>query len=112
MNEHVRFATTVFGGNIRRLRVKEGITQVQLADMLGVQQSMISNLEAGERRPSIELAFAISRVFDVPLDELNNPSSLIVARRLGVTTSELNDMNQSNLVFPVELSADYESDAA
>lgn len=59
------FAVT-FAENLTRERARRGITQVQLAEWLGVKQAQISSWERGRRLPeadSIErIAAALSRV--------------------------------------------------
>lgn len=40
---------------IVRLRMEKGITQKQLADICGIQQSNISRLETGIYNPSVQL---------------------------------------------------------
>lgn len=57
------------GNNIRRLRFDHGeMTQQQLADHAGVTRQTIVAVEKGNYSPSLELAFRIARVFDVPLE--------------------------------------------
>lgn len=60
-----------FGRNLRRLRTERGISQKDVADAVGVQQAMISNIEGGDRRPSFETAIAIAVFFGVTLDEMS-----------------------------------------
>lgn len=50
---------------LRGLRVKEGITQQQLAAALGTSQSRIAELENGTRRISINMAKRISKTYGV-----------------------------------------------
>jgi DNA-binding XRE family transcriptional regulator len=50
---------------LRGLRVKEGITQQQLADALGTTQSRIAELENGTRRISINMAKRIGKTYGV-----------------------------------------------
>lgn len=57
------------GNNIRRLRFDHGeMTQQQLADQAGVTRQTIVAVEKGNYSPSLELAFRIARVFNVPLE--------------------------------------------
>lgn len=41
------------GLNFRRLRLSQGLTQEQAADMTGVSQQYISGLERGRRNPTV-----------------------------------------------------------
>tara|TARA_B100000475_G_C14934312_1_gene288824 strand:+ start:311 stop:520 length:210 start_codon:yes stop_codon:yes gene_type:complete len=55
---------------IRRLRFDANeMTQEELAKKAGVTRQTIIALEAQKYSPSLELAFRIAKVFDVPLEE-------------------------------------------
>ena len=60
-----------FGKNLKRLRIERNLSQADIAQAVGVYQSMISAVETGERRPSLQLAFSIASFLGVTLDELN-----------------------------------------
>jgi putative transcriptional regulator len=56
---------------IRALRFANGeMTQADLADRTGVTRQTIIAIEQGRYSPSLEMAFQIARVFDVPLDSV------------------------------------------
>ena len=56
---------------IRRLRFNANeMTQEDLAKKTGVTRQTIIALEAQKYSPSLELAFRIAKVFDVPLEEV------------------------------------------
>jgi putative transcriptional regulator len=56
---------------IRRLRFDRGeMTQQQLADRIGVTRQTVNAIELGKYSPSLEVAFRIAKVFDVPLEEV------------------------------------------
>lgn len=57
--------------NIRKLRFNhDEMTQQQLADKVGVTRQTIVAIEQGKYSPSLELAFLIAEVFDLPLEEV------------------------------------------
>ena len=57
--------------NIRTLRFHHGeMTQEQLAEKAGVTRQTIIAIESAKYAPSLELAFRIALVFDVPLGEV------------------------------------------
>ena len=58
------------GPRLRRLRTQRGVTLAQLAEATGISKSTLSRLEAGQRRPSLELLLPIAQAHRVPLDEL------------------------------------------
>ena len=56
---------------IRRLRFDANeMTQAELAEKASVTQQTIIALEAQKYSPSLELAFRIAKVFDVPLEDI------------------------------------------
>lgn len=55
---------------IRMLRKKNKMTQHELAELIGVTQETISNIENGKRKLDINIAQKIAIAFEVSLDEL------------------------------------------
>lgn len=49
---------------------QDEMTQQQLAEKVGVTRQTIIAIEQEKYAPSLELAFRIARVFDVPLEEV------------------------------------------
>lgn len=58
------------GENCRRLRKKQGMSQAQLADKVGVRAAMISYIEAGTKTPSVGLCIDISNILGVTINDL------------------------------------------
>ncbi len=46
------------------------MTLTGVAESTGISKSTLSRLETGQRRPTLELLFALSRAYRVPLDDL------------------------------------------
>src|SRR5262249_10966888 len=62
---------TKITNSIRVLRFAHGeMTQAQLAEQVGVTRQTIIAIEQGRYSPSLDMAFEIARVFNVPLDEV------------------------------------------
>jgi transcriptional regulator with XRE-family HTH domain len=47
--------TNTFGGRLLRLRKRAGLSQRELAKILGVQESYVSYIEQNKRKPSLSL---------------------------------------------------------
>ncbi|MBL4812387.1 MAG: helix-turn-helix transcriptional regulator [Rhodobacteraceae bacterium] len=57
--------------NIRRLRFNaDEMTQKVLAEKIGVTRQTVVAIENAKYSPSLELAFLISDVFNLPLEEV------------------------------------------
>ena len=61
MNFHLR---------LKQLRQKKGLTQGELAGILGLKPTAISNYESNRNEPSFEKLIALSKEFDVTCDYL------------------------------------------
>ncbi len=55
---------------IKELRARHGLTQEDLAMKVGVRRETIVFLEKGKYNPSLKLAYDISRVFGLPIEQV------------------------------------------
>jgi putative transcriptional regulator len=55
---------------IKELRAKLDLTQAKLAELVGVRRETIVFLEKGKYNPSLKLAHAIGRVFDLRIEDV------------------------------------------
>ena len=74
------------------LRKKDGLSQEQLAEQLGVSRQAISKWESGKAVPESDTLISISKYFDVTLDYLMKENESLKARFfcllvLGITFS-------------------------
>lgn len=60
--------TRPFFNRVRVLRVERDMTRAQLADAIGVNPQTIGALERGDHSPSLDLAFSVCEVFDLPVE--------------------------------------------
>lgn len=59
-----------FGNALKTLRLKENMTQAQLARKLGLTRSVISAYETGLRLPSYDILIHIAKIYNVSTDYL------------------------------------------
>ncbi len=59
-----------FNVRLKQLRQKHKLTQSELADILGLKPTAVSNYESQRNEPSIEKLIALSKYFDVSCDYL------------------------------------------
>lgn len=81
---------TVFGARVRQLREQMGMTQEELALILGTDQNQMSKYERGKNEPSASVLIRFSEV-------LNTSSDFLLG---------LSDVSAPPLRFSAELSAD------
>lgn len=67
MSEDVR---QLVGNSVKRLRKAAGITQAELADLVGVDRAYISGLEQGNRNPTVVSLWHVARALGVPVRSL------------------------------------------
>lgn len=58
------------GSRIRKYREKKGISQKELAQMLGIKNNRVSNWEQGLNRPDADILTKLCYVLDVSPSEL------------------------------------------
>ncbi len=71
-----------FGQRIAKARAAADLTQVQLADALGISQPQLAFYEVGKRRVPVSLLPGLARVLDTPVELLigeDGPASASVA---------------------------------
>lgn len=61
---------TYFSKNLKYIREKIGLTKNELAKKMHVSQSTVSRWESGEMGITVEKAYELSLILDVPLPEL------------------------------------------
>lgn len=57
--------TPIVGANLRRLRVKRGLSLERLAKASGVSRAMLGQIELGHSTPTINVVWKIARALDV-----------------------------------------------
>lgn len=60
------------GKNIQRLRANRGLSQNDLAELVGSSQGQIGNIESGRSNGSIGLLNRIANVFGIKLSDLTS----------------------------------------
>lgn len=55
---------------IKELRARDNLTQTDLAKKVSVRRETIVFLEKGKYNPSLKLAYAISKVFNMSIEEV------------------------------------------
>ena len=60
------------GKNIKHLRKVKSVTQIQVANDLGISKATIAYYELDKRQPSLEMLVRIAKYFDVSTDFLLN----------------------------------------
>jgi transcriptional regulator with XRE-family HTH domain len=63
------------GQRVARIRKERGFTQVELADKIGIVQTLVTDYENDRLRLTAEMAVRFAMALDVSLDELLHPKA-------------------------------------
>lgn len=77
----------MIGERLKQLRKEKGITQQELAEILGVRKAAVSLYETGQNDPADRIKILIAKYFDISLDYL-----------LGVVDKPVKYYNENNFV--------------
>ena len=58
------------GNNLKEIRARLGITQAELAELVGVARVSIVSIEKGHFIPTVETALRIGKALNVPVEQL------------------------------------------
>ncbi|EMS72347.1 helix-turn-helix domain-containing protein [Ruminiclostridium cellobioparum] len=92
--------SNILGNNIRKLREKYELTQIEFAKILNISNTTLSQYESGNRIPNDEIKLMIADYFKVSLDyllgrEINNFDSLSIEEEKKKRTSN----NEKNVIL-------------
>lgn len=94
-----------FSQIVKQLRLERGLTQQELANMVGLTKVTISQYETGKRKPSFEMIEALADVFHVDMnyllgftDKISRPSGnqtddKVYNKYLAMTLEEIDLIN-------------------
>ena len=71
----------VLGSRVAQLRKDHGLTQVQLAEALGISQQMVASYEVGRRRIPVSMLQSLAHALSVDLDGLLGSTTKSSAKR-------------------------------
>lgn len=58
------------GANLKAIRVRQNITQSELAELISVDKSFVSNIENGKNNPTLSTIANLAKALKVSVDEL------------------------------------------
>ena len=59
-----------YQNNIKQFRVREGLTQEELAKKINISRQMIGLIENNKTIPSVEIALKLAKVLKEPIEHL------------------------------------------
>lgn len=77
-----------FSEKLKEIRKKEGLSQEQLAEKIGVSRQAITKWETGKGLPDVDNMVILAEIFKTTLDELLRDTAATADRKPSVYTSE------------------------
>jgi transcriptional regulator with XRE-family HTH domain len=98
--------TPIVGANLRRLRVKRGLSLERMAKASGVSRAMLGQIELGHSTPTINVVWKIARALDVSFATLitepaAHGAALVLRTRAKLLTSQDGSFT-SRALFPFD----------
>jgi transcriptional regulator with XRE-family HTH domain len=101
--------TPVVGANLRRLRVKRGLSLERLARVSGVSRAMLGQIELGKSTPTINVLWKVAQALDVSFSTLlgqreRPKTAVLIERARGKILSSQDGSFTSRALFPFDVS--------
>ena len=98
--------TPIVGANLRRLRVKRGLSLERMAKASGVSRAMLGQIELGHSTPTINVVWKIARALDVSfatlITEHSATSTALVLRNRAKLLTSHDGSFTSRALFPFD----------
>jgi transcriptional regulator with XRE-family HTH domain len=105
LDEKADDLTPVVGSNLRRLRVRRGLSLERLARASGVSRAMLGQIELGQSTPTIKLLWKVARTLGVSFSALisdneDGAGAVVLERAHAKTLTSLDGRFRSRALFP------------
>lgn len=98
--------TPILGANLRRLRIRRGLSLERLAKASGVSRAMLGQIELGQSTPTINVVWKISRALGVPFSALisqqRRPRTALLAGAKAKLLTSADGTFTSRSLFPFD----------
>jgi transcriptional regulator with XRE-family HTH domain len=105
-HESVADLTPIVGANLRRLRVKRGLSLERMAKASGVSRAMLGQIELRQSTPTINVVWKIARALDVSfstlITERSTSTTAIVTRDRAKLLTSQDGSFTSRALFPFD----------
>lgn len=98
--------TQTVGVNLRRLRVRRGLSLERLARASGVSRAMLGQIELGQSTPTIKLLWKVARTLNVSFsalisDDEESGGAVVLPRAQAKTLTSIDGSFRSRALFPM-----------
>jgi transcriptional regulator with XRE-family HTH domain len=94
----------MIGARIKDIRNKQGITQEQLSEKIGINTKYLSSIERGKENPTLNILLNLAQSLDVNLDEIFSDIQIEDPKnRKAMINSLLNQVDDEQLKFAYKI---------
>lgn len=86
-----------FGDRLREIRIEKGLSQQELADILGTSKQVISRYETNQRVPKLTVAIEYAVKLGIPKERLLDNSWVENGKKPAVDDGELSELKRDIL---------------
>ena len=97
MGELLAVDTMLMGNRIRDAREQKGLTQMKLAELVGMSTIAISNIEIGKSSPNLKNITVIASVLDISIDSIVCDENNKYEEYIHKILKKLNKMDEKGL---------------
>src|SRR5262245_3205339 len=98
--------TPILGANLRRLRIRRGLSLERLAKASGVSRAMLGQIELGQSTPTINVVWKIARALAVPFSALisqqRRPRTALLSAARAKGLASADGTFTSRALFPLD----------
>jgi transcriptional regulator with XRE-family HTH domain len=98
--------TAVVGANLRRLRLKKGLSMERLARASGVSRAMLGQVELGQSAPTINILWKVARALNISFSTLlshaGSKRTAVLSRERAKVLASHDGTFQSRALFPFD----------
>ena len=94
------FDTTMIGKKIKQARINQNMTQMNLADAMGVSYQAVSNWERGNSMPDISKLADLCRALHISVNELLGIESTAVTKAMAQEELTMEELSEVAPVLP------------
>jgi transcriptional regulator with XRE-family HTH domain len=80
------------GRRIRSLRIEKGLKQEELAEMLKINRSTLSNIESGKTPPSAQSLKEMKKIFNISIDWI------LTGEKPGLDINDIKDAQKADVI--------------
>lgn len=91
------------GNAIRNARIKKGLSQETLAELVGITPTHLKHIESEHRKPSIEVLIEIAQILQMSVDNIIFPQESEINQKINEIENKLKNCSLNELQIVLDL---------